>query len=93
MFINYDENLVEEYVYANIIHPVLELTSQTIDDAGKNPSEWDFLNLSVDLTDTDIKYIQLYGENKFYFKFMRENIHVYIHNKMLYLTKQNVYDY
>lgn len=88
MFLNYDEGLVEDYVDKNIVQPVLKLIEQTIEDAGKNPSEWDFLNLSISLDDTELKYINLYGENKFYFRFMAENIHVYIHNKELYITKK-----
>lgn len=88
MFLNYDEGLVEDYIDKNIIQPVLKLIEQTIEDAGKDPSEWDFLNLSISLDDTELKYINLYGENKFYFRFMAENIHVYIHNKELYITKK-----
>lgn len=88
MFLNYDEGLVEDYIDKNIVQPVLKLIEQTIEDAGKNPSEWDFLNLSISLDDTELKYINLYGENKFYFRFMAENIHVYIHNKELYITKK-----
>lgn len=88
MFLNYDEGLVEDYIEKNIVQPVLKLIEQTIEDAGKNPSEWDFLNLSISLDDTELKYINLYGENKFYFRFMAENIHVYIHNKELYITKK-----
>lgn len=88
MFLNYDEGLVEDYVDKNIVQPVLKLIEQTIEDAGKNPSEWDFLNLSISLDDAELKYINLYGENKFYFRFMAENIHVYIHNKELYITKK-----
>ena len=88
MFLNYDEGLVEDYIDKNIVQPVLKLIEQTIEDAGKNPSEWDFLNLSISLDDTELKYIKLYGENKFYFRFMAENIHVYIHNKELYITKK-----
>lgn len=88
MFLDYDEGLVEDYVDKNIVQPVLKLIEQTIEDAGKNPSEWDFLNLSISLDDTELKYINLYGENKFYFRFMAENIHVYIHNKELYITKK-----
>lgn len=88
MFLNYDEGLVEDYIDKNIVQPVLKLIEQTIEDAGKDPSEWDFLNLSISLDDTELKYINLYGENKFYFRFMAENIHVYIHNKELYITKK-----
>lgn len=88
MFLNYDEGLVEDYIDKNIVQPVLKLIKQTIEDAGKNPSEWDFLNLSISLDDTELKYINLYGENKFYFRFMSENIHVYIQNKELYITKK-----
>lgn len=88
MFLNYDEGLVEDYIDKNIVQPVLKLIEQTIEDAGKNPSEWDFLNLSISLDDTELKYINLYGENKFYFRFMAENIHVYIHNKELCITKK-----
>lgn len=88
MFLSYDEGLVEDYVDKNIVKPILKLIKQTIADAGKNPSEWDFLNLSVSLDDTELKYINLYGENKFYFRFMSENIHVYIQNKELYITKK-----
>lgn len=88
MIIYYDEGLVEDYIDKNIVQPVLKLIEQTIEDAGKNPSEWDFLNLSISLDDTELKYINLYGENKFYFRFMAENIHVYIHNKELYITKK-----
>lgn len=88
MFLNYDEDLVEDYIDKNIVQPVLKLIEQTIEDAGKDPSEWDFLNLSISLDDTELKYINLYGENKFYFRFMAENIHVYIHNKELYITKK-----
>lgn len=88
MFLNYDEGLVEDYIDKNIVQPVLKLIEQTIEDAGKNPSEWDFLNLSISLDDTELKYINLYGENKFYFRFMSENIHVYIQNKELYITKK-----
>lgn len=88
MFLDYDEGLVEDYVDKNIVQPVLKLIEQTIEDAGKDPSEWDFLNLSISLDDTELKYINLYGENKFYFRFMAENIHVYIHNKELYITKK-----
>lgn len=88
MFFNYDEGLVEDYIDKNIVQPVLKLIEQTIEDAGKDPSEWDFLNLSISLDDTELKYINLYGENKFYFRFMAENIHVYIHNKELYITKK-----
>lgn len=88
MFLDYDEGLVEDYIDKNIVQPVLKLIEQTIEDAGKDPSEWDFLNLSISLDDTELKYINLYGENKFYFRFMAENIHVYIHNKELYITKK-----
>lgn len=88
MFLNYDEGLVEDYIDKNIIQPILKLIEQTVEDAGKNPSEWDFLNLSISLDDTELKYINLYGENKFYFRFMAENIHVYIRNKELYITKK-----
>lgn len=88
MFLNYDEDLVEDYIDKNIVQPVLKLIEQTIKNAGKDPSEWDFLNLSISLDDTELKYINLYGENKFYFRFMEENIHVYIHNKELYITKK-----
>lgn len=88
MFLYYDEGLVEDYIDKNIVKPVLKLIEQTIEDAGKDPSEWEFLNLSVSLNDTELKYIEAFGENKFYFRFMAENIHVYIHNKELYITKK-----
>lgn len=88
MILYYDEGLVEDYIDKNIVKPVLKLIEQTIEDAGKDPSEWEFLNLSISLNDTELKYIEAFGENKFYFRFMEENIHVYIHNKELYITKK-----
>ena len=88
MILYYDEGLVEDYVDKNIVKPVLKLIERTIEDAGKDPSEWEFLNLSISLDDTELKYIEAFGENKFYFRFMTENIHVYIHNKELYITKK-----
>lgn len=88
MFLNYDEGLVEDYIDKNIVKPVLKLIERTIEDAGKDPSEWEFLNLSISLDDTELKYIEAFGENKFYFRFMEENIHVYIRNKELYITKK-----
>lgn len=88
MIIYYDEGLVEDYIDKNIVKPVLKLIEQTIEDAGKDPSEWEFLNLSISLNDTELKYIEAFGENKFYFRFMEENIHVYIRNKELYITKK-----
>lgn len=88
MILYYDEGLVEDYVDKNIVKPVLKLIERTIEDAGKDPSEWEFLNLSISLDDTELKYIEAFGENKFYFRFMAENIHVYIHNKELYITKK-----
>lgn len=88
MILYYDEGLVEDYVDKNIVKPVLKLIERTIEDAGKDPSEWEFLNLSISLDDTELKYIEAFGENKFYFRFMEENIHVYIRNKELYITKK-----
>lgn len=88
MIIYYDEDLVEDYIEKYIVKPVLKLIEQTIEDAGKDPSEWEFLNLSISLNDTELKYIEAFGENKFYFRFMEENIHVYIRNKELYITKK-----
>lgn len=67
MIIYYDEGLVEDYIDKNIVKPVLKLIEQTIEDAGKDPSEWEFLNLSISLNDTELKYIDAFGRKQILF--------------------------